>query len=152
MFSRRLLGAMVIPILFVAFPGCSKEDDKPETRQLVGTAEKINLETGEVALRFFHEKSGSEQIIEGSVTDGTEVLINGKVAELKDIRLKERVKVIGYRKGKGAGARIVAIRIEIERPEWIETGGDAEPASADSAGDAGAEKADPDAPGETPGT
>ena len=137
MTTRVLLPAFLAAGLLITLPGCSKDDDEPEFRQLEGTAEKLNLDTGQVALRFFHQKSGTEQIIEGIVNDQTEVLINGRVAELKDIRLKERVKVTGYRKGKGADAQMVAVRVEIERPEWIETGG-GERDSSDPQDEAGA--------------
>lgn len=120
---KALLPALLTAGLFITLPGCSKDDDEPEFRQLEGTAEKLDLGTGQVALRFFHQKSGTEQVIEGIVNDQTEVLINGRVAKLKDIRLKERVKVTGYRKGKGDDVQMVAVKVEIERPEWIETGG-----------------------------
>lgn len=127
--KTRVLAALALGVI-LASSGCSKDDEEPEFRQIEGTAEKLDLATGEVALRFFHKKSGKEQILSGMVTDQTEVLINGRVAELKDIRLQERVKVTGYKKGSGARAQLVAVKVEIERPEWIETGGagDAAPA------------------------
>jgi len=106
--------------------GCSKYDEEPEHRQIEGTVEKLNLDKGEVAMRFFHKKTQTEQVISGMVTDQTEVLINGRVAALKDIRLKERITVTGYRKGSGRNAQIVAVKVEIERAEWIETDGGAE--------------------------
>jgi hypothetical protein len=137
MTTKALLPALLAAGLLVTLPGCSKDDDEPEFRQLEGTAEKLNLDTGQVALRFFHQKSGTEQVIEGIVNDQTEVLINGRVAKLKDIRLKERVKVTGYRKGKGADAQMVAVKVEIERPEWIATGGE-EQGSSGPQEDAGA--------------
>lgn len=137
MIIRTLLPAVMAAGLLITLPSCSKDDDEPEFRQLEGTAEKLNLDTGQVALRFFHKKSGSEQIIEGIVNDQTEVLINGRVAELKDIRLKERVKVTGYRKGKGSDVQMVAVKVEIERPEWIETGGGDQDSSG-TQGEAGA--------------
>jgi hypothetical protein len=110
--------------------GCSKKNEEPEHRQIEGTVEKLDLRTGEVAMRFFHRKTKTEQVISGIVTDQTEVLINGRIAELKDIRLKERIKVTGYRKGSGSNAQIVALKVEIERPEWIETDGGTEKSAA----------------------
>ena len=137
MTTKALFPALLAAGLLMTLPGCSKDDDEPEFRQLEGTAEKLNLDTGQVALRFFHQKSGTEQVIEGIVNDQTEVLINGRVAKLKDIRLKERVKVTGYRKGKGADAQMVAVKVEIERPEWIATG-EEEQDSSGSQDEAGA--------------
>ena len=118
--SRIMLGLTVT--VLPGLCGCSRNDDEPEHRQIEGTVEKIDLESGSVALRFFHRKSNSEQVLDGRITDTTEVLINGQQATPKDILLKERVKVTGYKKGSGVNAEIVAVKVEIERAEWIETG------------------------------
>lgn len=102
--------------------GCSRDDDGPEHRIIEGTVEQIDLDTGRVSLRFFHKRSNSQQVLEGRITNETEVLINGQVAALKDIMQNERVRVTGYRIGSGANAEMVAMKVEIERPEWIDTG------------------------------
>lgn len=118
--SRIMLGLTVA--VLPGLCGCSRNDDEPDHRQIEGTVEKIDLETGAVSLRFFHRKSNSEQILIGRITDTTEVLINGQQAAPKDILLNERVKVTGYKRGSGVNAEIVAVKVEIERAEWIETG------------------------------
>ncbi len=117
--SRIMLGLSVA--VLPGLCGCSRDDDKPDHRQIEGTVEKIDLETGSVSLRFFHRKSNSEQILIGRITDTTEVLINGQQAAPEDILLNERVKVTGYKSGTGINAEIVAVKVEIERAEWIET-------------------------------
>ena len=133
MSTKGVLAAALGLGVILAGPGCSKDDEEPEFRQIEGTAEKLDLDTGTVALRFFHKKSNTERIISGIVTDQTEVLINGRVAGLKDIRLKERVKVTGYKKGSGPNAQMVAVKVEIGRSEWIETGGLGQAAPAEQA-------------------
>lgn len=114
---------LAIPLGLSLFSmGCSRDDDGPDHRIIEGTVERIDLETGAVALRFFHKRSNSQQVLEGRITKETEVLINGQVAALKDIKQNERVRVTGYKIGSGANAEMVAMKVEIERPEWIDTG------------------------------
>ena len=116
----RIAGILALGLALLP-AGCSKENEEPEHRQIEGTVEGIDLDAGQVSLRYLHKRSSTERVLSGKVTDLTEGLINGSVAELKDIRLKERIKVTGYKKGSGANVEIVAVRVEIDRPEWIET-------------------------------
>ena len=103
-------------------PGCAEEAPKRKYRVLEGTAEKIDLKTGQVSMNYFSKKRNEELAVEGRITDETEVLINGRLARLEDIRPQEHVRVTGYKEGKGANALVVVTRVEIERPEWSDVG------------------------------
>jgi hypothetical protein len=108
--------------------------DKPERKYrepIEGTAEAINVETGEVTMLWFNEKKNREVPLTGRVTDETEFFINGRSAKLTDIRIKERVRVSGFISGTDMDREYVVTRVEVERAdEWIPTTASSQPAAA----------------------
>ena len=107
-------------------PGCAEEAPKRKYRVLEGTAEKIDLKTGQVSMNYFSKKRNEELAVEGRITDETEVLINGRLARLEDIRPQEHVRVTGYKEGKGVNALVVVTKVEIERSDWSDVGSSSE--------------------------
>ncbi|MCH7526101.1 MAG: hypothetical protein IID39_01570 [Planctomycetes bacterium] len=115
-------------VLFVAgVGGCSDHKPSVEYRQLEGTVEKIDLVSGLVTLRYRNPKTNEERKVEGSVTKETEILVNGKLAALKDIRIGEHVSVHGRVERIGKVRRITALKIVVNRDETVTFG----PSSAD---------------------
>jgi hypothetical protein len=112
--------------------GC--RSDKPERtyrEPIDGTAEAINVETGEVTMMWYNEKKDKQVPLTGRVTDETEFFINGRSAKLTDIRIKERVRVSGFISGTDMDREYVVTRVEVEREdEWIPTSATTQPSSA----------------------
>lgn len=115
-------------VLFVTgVGGCSNNNPSVDYRQLEGTVEKIDLVSGRVTLRYRHPKTNEERKVEGAVTKETEILVNGKLAELKDIRVGEHISVHGRVERIGKVRRITALKIVVNRDETVTFG----PSSAD---------------------
>jgi hypothetical protein len=108
-----LLGLMVLG------GGCSDKESAVVVRQLQGTVEKMDLSSGRVTLRYLHEKTNEERLVQGSVTDETEIFVNGKLATLGDMRLGEHILVHGRVEKIGKERRITALRIDISRQETV---------------------------------
>jgi len=109
--------ALSLLVAVCVLAGCREEKPERKYKQLEGLVDSVNPETGEVAMLWYNEKKGRNIRVEGTVTKDTEILINGRVARLEDIRPKERVCVLGYIEGEGLDRHIVATRIEITREE-----------------------------------
>lgn len=128
---HRVLAVMLLAAIVMTV-GC--RSDKPERKYrepIDGTAEAINVETGEVTMLWYNEKKDKEIPLTGRVTDETEYFINGRAAKLTDIRLKERVRVSGYIRGSDMDREYVVVKVEVERDEdWIPTSATTRPAAA----------------------
>src|SRR5262249_8102377 len=58
-----------------------------------------------------------EQPIEGTVTETTEIWINGRAAKIGDLQVKDSVEATGYPQGKGENSNYAAETIKVTRPE-----------------------------------
>jgi len=102
----------------VSLAGCQKREPEREYQTITGYALSIDEASGKVAMRFYSKKKQLEVELVGTVTAETEVLIDGRVAQLSEIKVGEEVVVTGYREKDGERRRLVATRIEVERGEW----------------------------------
>jgi hypothetical protein len=102
----------------VNLAGCGQDESRRKNRTIKGTAENIDEATGRVAMNWYNRKKQIEMKIEGIVTPQTEILINGRVAQLNEIKVGEPVLVTGYEERDGERRKLVATKIEIERDEW----------------------------------
>lgn len=89
----------------------------PVHKTVTGVAESIDEQSNQVSMRWYNDRKQREEIIKGVVTDQTEVLINGCVARLVDIRVGERVKVTGRIMKEPDEGPYIATRIEVTRPD-----------------------------------
>lgn len=126
---RRLLWSQLALLAILGPSGCSDDaGDKPRIRKVQGVAKSINVEKRIVSMTFTDDR-GNERDLEGTFKDDTEVLINGRTQEIKDIRPGDKVTVYGYREGKGSDQKLIAEKVVVERPrssDWKPTGqGDA---------------------------
>ena len=127
---RRVLTLCLLPTLTLAV-GCGKDRAEPKHRTLTGIAESINVDTGEVSMRFYREKTQQWTTVSGEVTDQTEVLINGRQAKLSEVLPGDNVEVVGKQEGEGLNKRLVALRITVTREEEFSASAPAaEPKSA----------------------
>lgn len=109
--------AALFTAILVLAPSCSSDDDKPpKIRKVEGTAKDIDLKNNYVSMLFTNSK-GEEMLLEGTVREDTEVWINGRSHALQDLREGEHVVVFGYREGEGLSEKLVATKIEVQRPE-----------------------------------
>ena len=121
---HRLRAGMIIMLLAVVFlvPGCRTDDEGVKVESLEGKVEKIVLNrdgTGEITVAYFSEKHNQDVTGTGMVTKETEIMINGVVATLGDIREGERVRG-EVRIEKIGGKKVkTALKINIDRPKPI---------------------------------
>jgi len=117
-FSMSMLAYCVLSIGLVHIVGCGQEKAEPEIQTRTGTVLSIDEATGKVAMSFYHKKKQIEVTIEGTVTPQTEILINGRIAKMNEVKIGEKVTVTGRVEKDGARTRLVATKVVIERAEW----------------------------------
>lgn len=98
--------------------GC--RNDKPgfEVIALEGKIETIDIRsdgTGEISVLYYSEKQKEEIIGTGLVTPETEILINGAVARLADLREGDRVRGQVRVEKKGKERKQIALKIYVDR-------------------------------------
>lgn len=114
---RFVMGA-VVPGLLLASAGCRKDEPSFEVLSLEGRIENIEETgdgTGSVSVLYYNEKQKQDVIGVGLVTPETEIMINGALAKLSDLRAGDRVRGEVRVEGKGAERRQIAIKIRIDR-------------------------------------
>ena len=103
--------------------GCSKNDPEYEIVSLQqAKIEKIDPAsdgTGEITVSYYSEKSGQQVVATGSVTKETEIMINGVIAKLEDLRVGERIRGEVRIEKKGKQKKQIALKIYVDRPKPI---------------------------------
>jgi hypothetical protein len=100
---------------FLAVGACGSKNPEPEHGMIEGVAETIDPNTNQVSMRWYNPKKQADVRISGTVTDQTEILINGRVARLEDIRVGEKVKATGRLIKESGTPQLMATRIEVTR-------------------------------------
>jgi len=140
--------ALTITLLLA---GCGPDRERPKTRQVTGTVEKINLETGVVQVRAYSEKHEQEFDAEVRVTDDTEIMINGALVGLDDVRVGETAKgTVRIERTEDDRPLFIALRVQIARQEALiapdaDSNADANTGSTGASQDNGASPDDRDA-------
>jgi transcription termination factor Rho len=110
----------------IAFSGCRPDAPAFEVVTLEGKIEKIDrtsAETGEITVLYYSEKHGQEMLGTGLVTRETEIMINGALVKLSDLREGDRVRgEVRVERKRGGKAR-TALKIYVVRPLPIGQGG-----------------------------
>ena len=121
----RLLTVSLMSLVLCQPIGCSEKDGgKPKIRRKEGRAKQVDVENRKVSMVWIDNK-GDEQTLEGTFTDKTEVLINGRSQTIKDVRPGDRVEVYGYSEGEGTNRKLIATKVVVNRPknsDWKSTG------------------------------
>lgn len=137
----RVFGLLSLTMTMMLVSGCKEESGERKYTTRTGVAKSINVETGQVTLEITTKK-GEKKEIPGWVRQETEIIINGKVAKMEDVKPMEEVKVVGYIEGEGLSRQYVATRVEIQRAEELTLGG-GEDAPSDEDDDAEEETPEP---------
>jgi len=106
----------------VLLGGCKKNEESIKVQSLQGKVERIEIYpdgTGKITVLYFSEKDNQEITGTGLVTKETEILINGSVAALTDIREGERVRGEVRIAKKGDKRIQVALKIYIDRAKPV---------------------------------
>ena len=121
---RWIVCVCVLTVTFAA-AGCRDSDPGFEVITLQGKVEKIEVKpdgTGEITVLYFSEKHDQEMLGTGTVTKNTEIMINGVIAQLKDIREGERVRGEVRIDKKGSKKERIALKIYIDRAQPVSGG------------------------------
>ena len=100
----------------VAAAGCRDKAEAPRIVKLEGKVTRIDTQRNRVTLEYFSEKHQRDMTDTGEVNDNTEILINGALATLADIRVGEHIRGEVRVEGKGSQRKLTALRIAVDRP------------------------------------
>ena len=123
--TRRKLLRWTCPVtlsVLITCSGCRKDDKSSAVISLEGKVDKITLtsdDTGEILVRYYSEKHKEEVVGKGEVTKETEILINGVVSTLKDIREGERIHGDVRVERKRGEKKLTVLKIIVERPKPV---------------------------------
>lgn len=122
---RKSIGVACLAATFAVCQGCKQKDSGPDILTLKGKVDQVETadgETGTITVMYFSERQGRDVPGTGMVTKETEIMINGVVSKLSDVRLGDRV--LGEVRLDKQGDRRVqtALKIVIDRPKPV--GGD----------------------------
>ena len=111
----------------VAMVGCRDQKPSVSILPLEGKVEKVDVRpdgTGSITILYFNEKKGQEVADKGEVTKETEIMINGAVGTLADIKVGERVRGEVKIEKVGEERKYTAIKINVDRTlTAVPTGG-----------------------------
>jgi hypothetical protein len=104
--------------LLPATPGCTERDRSPEVFSIDGKIDDIKItgSGGEITATYFSEKHNQNVVATAVVTKDTEIMINGALAGLSQIRKGEaaRADVLVDRSGEERTYKV--LKIYIDRP------------------------------------
>ncbi len=122
--ARSTSVAILIVTAIACIPGCKPSEPEIEHRQITGTIKsKREQSPGHWLVRMdFVNKAGTTMPVEGEVTPDTEILINGRVATMEDVRDGEHADVLGRIETTDQGRTITALKIKIARDESVSFG------------------------------
>ncbi len=137
--AARFARTALLVTLAVTLPGCEPSEPEIEHRQITGTIKhmkKSESDPGhwEVQMEFVN-KAGNTLSVEGNVNPETEILINGRVAAMTDVRIGEHADVLGRIVTTDQGRTITALKIKIARDESVSFGKSDKDEKSDGAGD-----------------
>lgn len=132
----RILG--ILALVLVVTPllaGCGKKDEEPKVGTRSGRVASYDKETGIVQMKVFDPDSKQEVTVPGTLAPNVEVIINGAVATLDDVKIDDKVKVTGMKVKEDGKRKFIVKKVEVERPMT-----DTQPSSASAPADSAAAK------------
>lgn len=120
MLNRLVTMIALVCAAAVGLTGCSDDEDKaPKQKKVTGVAKTVDLKNSDFSMLYRTDK-GEEIELRGEVRPDTEVWINGRAHKLADVRVGDSVTVFGYRDKSSDEVKLVATRIEVDRPESLD--------------------------------
>jgi len=137
-------GWVVMAMILVGVTGCPEDRPKTSVREVVGTIEQVDTNSNVVKVRAYVAKHEAYNTFTVRVNDETEIMINGTLAKLGDLRVGERAEGrILIEKLDGANV-FTAQAVKVERGEVLQAPSDRgeSPPSAGDVGSSGTEDGD----------
>lgn len=97
--------------------GCSKDKDKVESHVREGRVAAINKETGVFEGWFYSKKQKQEIKLPGKLDPNVEIMINGVIATVDDVRIDDQVRVEAKEIKRGEEREFIVTKVEVTRPE-----------------------------------
>lgn len=107
-------GAVLLPL------GCKEREQRPEIVALEGKVEKVEITSadgGRITVSYYSEKQKQTVVGVGMVTKETEIMINGAVSTLKDLKEGDRVRGQVRVDKVGDKKTQTVLKIAVERPK-----------------------------------
>jgi hypothetical protein len=115
MYTQRYRGLAVIFIFAIlcagGMNGCKSKETKVHNRTLEGTITSVDPASRIVSMNAYIEKLGQSKLIPGKLADDAEIDIDGKLADITQLREGDQISVDGYQKGED----IIALRVSVIR-------------------------------------
>lgn len=128
--------------LLASIAGCPNRGESTTVREVVGTIEEIDLQNKRVKVKAYLEKHETYETFLVHVTNETEILINGSLATLNDVKEGERAEGrVRVNRSEGR-TELTALAVSIERGEVL-AAPSAEPGAADAPAQQGTSGAAP---------
>lgn len=103
---------LVSPLL----AGCSKKDEEPKVGIRSGRVVSYDKASGVVQMKVFDPDSKQEVTVPGTLAPNVEVIINGAVATLDDVKIDDKVKVTGTKIKEDGKRKFIVKKVEVDRP------------------------------------
>jgi len=97
--------------------GCGKDSELPEYDQITGKVSSVDRTSGEVSMSYYSEKHRKDIEIHGRLSPEAEIFIDGVTARLDDVKIGDRVKVLGRVEKRDDERNLVALKVEVTRRE-----------------------------------
>jgi len=108
---------IIVCVAAAGLTGCKPEtSNRSKSKTIEGIIVRINASTHRVSMQWRDPKDATNlRELEGTITDTTEIWINGQHGKFEDLREGDRLKAVGYQQGEGGAAEIVAEKLMIDR-------------------------------------
>jgi hypothetical protein len=117
--GKGLASIVVMAVLAGLAGGCERERDRDSIVEMEGIISEIDAPREVVTVRAYLAKHKLEREFEVHATEETEILINGSLATLSDLKIGEKAVGTIRIERDGDDKRYVALSVQIERAEVI---------------------------------
>ena len=108
--------ALSYALFVILLSGCDRESGRQDYRALSGVVTERRPDTGELSGPFKAAGEREPSIVSCLITRDSEVYINDRLGSIEDVRVGDRIAVIGYYEPDPQPARFVISYGRIRRP------------------------------------